>query len=196
MNLVKKRLKNIRLGSGKTHGQLELPKAAPLVYPYLDCAAARAMDGKEREAEGTREKMKSAGAWVQDYMARKAQASYPKTPGSSLAVPESGRKEFVARFNDPNHPVNYGKLTSVLTGGLMGNKPCLLNGLRLPSGNHKTPRELLEKTPGIVKKVLQQDVLYLLIVSMPTEEELKQSIAQLEHLMQQSGQCLPRQPSH
>lgn len=145
MNLVKKRLKNIRLGSGKTHGQLELPKAAPLVYPYLDCAAARAMDGKEREAEGTREKMKSAGAWVQDYMARKAQASYvsttllifvgqsfahrnqeAKNPGSSLAVPESGRKEFVARFNDPNHPVNYGKLTSVLTGGLMGNKPCLI----------------------------------------------------------------------
>lgn len=74
MNMVKKHLKNIRLASGKTHGQIELPVAAPFVHPDLDRAAARAMEGKGRVAEGSREKVKSAGAWVQDYMDRKAQA--------------------------------------------------------------------------------------------------------------------------
>ncbi|PIG81841.1 hypothetical protein AARAC_003683 [Aspergillus arachidicola] len=210
MNTVKKRLKNIRLASGKTHGQIELPEAAPLVYPDLDRAAARAMEGNGREAEGTREKMKSAGAWVQDYMDRKAQASYEaKNPGSSLAVPESGRKGFVSRYNDPNHPVNNRKLTSVLSGGLIGSKPGLIeraatsirelqDSKRIARGEppsepikEKWQRYQRKKKPSLAKKVLQQDVLYLLIVNMPTEEELQQSIAQLEHLMQQAGQRVP-----
>ncbi|KAE8337988.1 hypothetical protein BDV24DRAFT_153876 [Aspergillus arachidicola] len=210
MNTVKKRLKNIRLASGKTHGQIELPEAAPLVYPDLDRAAARAMEGNGREAEGTREKMKSAGAWVQDYMDRKAQASYEaKNPGSSLAVPESGRKGFVSRYNDPNHPVNNRKLTSVLSGGLIGSKPGLIEraatsirelqdskriARREPPSEpikEKWQRYQRKKKPSLAKNVLQQDVLYLLIVNMPTEEELQQSIAQLEHLMQQAGQRVP-----
>ncbi|KAB8218028.1 hypothetical protein BDV33DRAFT_193084 [Aspergillus novoparasiticus] len=210
MDMVKKRLKNIRLASGKTHGQIELPEAAPLVYPDLDRAAARAMEGNGKEAEGTREKMKSAGAWVQDYMDRKAQASYEaKNPGSTLVVPESGRKGFVSRYNDPNHPVNNGKLTSVLTGGLIGSKPGLIeraatsiresqDSRRIARGEppsepikEKWQRYQRKKKPGLAKKVLQQDVLYLLIVNMPTEEELQQSIAQLEHLMQQAGQRVP-----
>ncbi|KAE8332858.1 hypothetical protein BDV39DRAFT_199859 [Aspergillus sergii] len=189
-----KAVKNIRLASGKTHGQIELPEAAPLVYPDLDRAAERTMEDKGREAEGTREKMKSAGAWVQDYMDRKAQASYvkAKNPGSSLAVPESGRKGFVSRYNDPNHPVNNGKITSVLTGGLIGSKPGLIEraatsiresqvSRRIARGEppsepikEKWQRYQRKKKPGLAKKVLQQDVLYLLIVNMPTEEELQQ----------------------
>ncbi|KNG80942.1 hypothetical protein ANOM_011026 [Aspergillus nomiae NRRL 13137] len=210
MNMAKKRLKNIRLASGKTHGQIELPDAALLVYPDLDHAAAREMEGKGEEDEGTRERMKSAGSWVQDYFDRKVQASYEaKTPGSSLAVPESGRKGFVSRYNDPNHAVNNGKLTSVLTGGLLGSKPGLIeratNSIkesqevkRLARGEppsepikEKWQRYQCKKKPGLAKKVLQQDVLYLLIVNLPTEEELQQSIAQLEHLMQQTAQSVP-----
>ncbi|KAF9894969.1 hypothetical protein FE257_004593 [Aspergillus nanangensis] len=206
MNVVKKQLKTIRLASGKTHGQLELPEAAPLVYPDLDLVATRAMEGKGMESEGTREKLKNAGVWVQDYMDRKAQATYEsKNLGSSLAVPETGRKGFVSRYNDPNHPVNNGKLTSVLTGGLMGNKPGLIerattsiresqDAKRIARG--ETPSEPLKekwqryqskKKPGLIKKVLQQDVLYLLVVNMPSEEELKQSVDQLERLMRLGG---------
>ncbi|KJK63850.1 hypothetical protein P875_00064666 [Aspergillus parasiticus SU-1] len=165
--------------SGKTHGLIELPEAAPLVYPDLDRAAARAMEGNGREAEKTREKMKSAGAWVQDYMDRKAQASYEaKNPGSSLAVPESGRKGFVSRYNDANHPVNNGKLTSVLTGGLIGSKPGLIeraatsiresqDSKRIARGEppsepikEKWQRYQRKKKPSLAKKLLQQDVLF------------------------------------
>ncbi|GAB1202543.1 hypothetical protein APSETT445_001161 [Aspergillus pseudonomiae] len=215
------------LASGRTYGHIELPDSAPLVYPDLDRAAARAMEGKGDEGEGIRERMKSAGSWVQDYFDRKAQASYvstvslifcgysfanrkqkAKNPGSSLAVPESGRKGFVSRYNDPNHAVNNGKLTSVLTGGLLGSNPGLIeratNSIkesqevkRLARGEplsepfkEKWQRYQCKRKPGLAKKVLQQDVLYLLIVNMPTEEELQQSIAQIEHLMQQTVQMI------
>ncbi|KAB8262060.1 hypothetical protein BDV32DRAFT_147709 [Aspergillus pseudonomiae] len=210
MNMAQKRLKNMRLASGRTYGHIELPDSAPLVYPDLDRAAARAMEGKGDEGEGTRERMKSAGSWVQDYFDRKAQASYEaRNPGSSLAVPESGRKGFDSRYNDPNHAVNNGKLTSVLTGGLLGSNPGLIeratNSIkesqevkRLARGEplsepfkEKWQRYQCKRKPGLAKKVLQQDVLYLLIVNMPTEEELQQSIAQIEHLMQQTVQSVP-----
>lgn len=36
---------------------------------------------------------------------------------------------------------------------------------------------------GLIKKVMQQDVLYLLIVNLPTEEEVQQSVASLERVM-------------
>jgi hypothetical protein len=43
-------------------------------------------------------------------------------------------------------------------------------------------------------KILQEDVMYLMIVNMPTEEELKQSVAELKHLMETEGRTLP--PGH
>ncbi|OGM49485.1 hypothetical protein ABOM_001622 [Aspergillus bombycis] len=117
--------------------------------------------------------MKSAGSWVKDYFDRKAQTSYKaKNPGSSLAGPESGRKGFVSRYNDPSHPVNNGQLTSVLTGGLLGSKLGLIewatNSIRESQeakGNardeppsepfkEKWQRCQCKKKPGLAKKVL------------------------------------------
>lgn len=46
--------------------------------------------------------------------------------GSALAVPESGRKAFVSRYNDPNHPANNEEVLSTFTGGLYVSKPVLL----------------------------------------------------------------------
>lgn len=33
---------------------------------------------------------------------------------------------------------------------------------------------------------MQQDVLYLLVVNLPTEEELQQSVARLEHIIDEA----------
>lgn len=38
-----------------------------------------------------------------------------------------------------------------------------------------------------IKKVMQQDVLYLLIVNLPNEQELRESVAQLENVMKQGS---------
>lgn len=81
MSKFKKGMKDIRLVSGKTYTQLELPEAAPLLYPDLDRAveAERQMHkgkGKGAEKESMKDKFKGAGEWVQDYMDRKSQAAY------------------------------------------------------------------------------------------------------------------------
>ncbi|KAJ5573484.1 uncharacterized protein N7459_007911 [Penicillium hispanicum] len=189
---AKQRIKGLRLASGQTHGEIELPEAAPLVYPDLDEVAARAMEGEAKsESAGPRDKLKGAGTWVQDYLDRKSQASFVsarfhalistrvrankdqelKHQGSSLSVPGSARKGFVSRYSDPNHPANNGNLVSVLTGGRMV--------VREKRKDHKR-----QKKPGLARKALQQDVLYLMIVNMPSQDEMQQSVAQLERFMQ------------
>lgn len=84
LSKIKKGLKDIRLTSGKTYGEIELPEAAELVFPDLDRAAMQASDGDEKEkgpAEGgISEKWKNAGTWVQDYFDRRAHAFYVGEP--------------------------------------------------------------------------------------------------------------------
>ena len=127
-----------------------------------------------------------------------------------MAVPESGRKAFTLRYNDPNHPANNGKLLSALTSGLYNPKPELIERAGMANKESqdkkraaqglppsepwkdKLRRKKKEQTEGL--KILQEDVIYLMIVSMPTEEELKESVAELRHLMETEGRTLP--PGH
>lgn len=68
---MKKQLNSMKSSSGKTHGELEMPEAAPLIFPDLDAMAA---------AEGSHSKKKSGlkktGVFLGDYFDRRAQASY------------------------------------------------------------------------------------------------------------------------
>lgn len=41
-------------------------------------------------------------------------------------------------------------------------------------------------TRRIIKKVLQQDVLYLLVVNLPSPEEVEESVAKLESIMNEA----------
>lgn len=44
---------------------------------------------------------------------------------------------------------------------------------------------------GLLKKVFQKDVLYFLVVNLPTDEELQQSVHDLEQIMSQAGAAGP-----
>ncbi|KAK7735760.1 hypothetical protein SLS63_003718 [Diaporthe eres] len=206
MSKLKKGMQNIRLVSGKTHGEIELPEAAALVFPDLDRAADTDLNqqgkGKEAVSESTKEKWKGAGKWVQDYLDRKAQASYEREhQGSSLAVPADSRPAFSSRFSDPNHPANSGSLISLLTGGSVNpaasrqerraarqdrralkreykDQRRMARG-RAPRGPRQPRRPKGQRKKGIIKKILQQDVLYLLIVNLPTEQEAIEANSQL-----------------
>lgn len=52
---------------------------------------------------------------------------------------------------------------------------------KAPMGPRRARRQKGRK--GIVRKILQQDVLYLLIVNLPSDQEVKQSVADLERMM-------------
>lgn len=80
MSKLKKGFRDMRVASGKTYTQVELPEAASLIYPDLDRAVEKQMqqDGDQKSADKTsvKDKFKGAGAWVQDYRDRKAQATF------------------------------------------------------------------------------------------------------------------------
>jgi hypothetical protein len=74
MSKANRGLQNMRLQSGTTNGVMELPEAAPLVYPDLD----RIESGERKTRLG------NAGAWVSDYFDRKAQANLVSTASATL----------------------------------------------------------------------------------------------------------------
>ena len=57
---MRQTLKNLKLSSGKTYGELELPEAAPLIFPALDELA----DGTSDEALKKQNKLKSSQKFV------------------------------------------------------------------------------------------------------------------------------------
>lgn len=92
MSGLKKGMKNLRLASGKTYTELELPEAAALIYPDLDRAVEDDVPGKGKgkgaEKAGVKDNLKGASAWVQDYLDRKAEAAYVSicTPPTNVAA--------------------------------------------------------------------------------------------------------------
>jgi hypothetical protein len=230
MSRLQKGLKDIRLSSGKTHGEIELPDAAALIYPDLDQVAAQALglENKDQlpEVVGMREKFRYAGTWVQDYLDRRAQAFYvsdissalmvlPLTlkqeaehQDSCLVVPYSQRAPMTSRFSDPSHPANSGSVISLLTGGAIhpanrrNERRVARQGRRSLRHEHRDVRRatrgqspIQPRRPYVprssrrdmIRKTLQQDVLYLLVVNLPSQEETQDSVAQLERVMQQAS---------
>jgi hypothetical protein len=120
--------------SGRTHGELQLPQAAPLIFPELDALP-------EGEKEGA---FKKGGRFLGDYFDRRAQARFEaENPDSKLNV--APRKEFASRFSDPNHPVYSGGLLTLASGGVIpgrgarraarrGLAPDDVNGQNAPAG--------------------------------------------------------------
>lgn len=163
---VREQLKGLKLSSGKTYGELEMPESAPLIFPALDAVAASPdQDGKKQS------KFKNSSKFVTDYLDRRAQASYvspllsytqslrnstdkpqaKENPNSTLAVEQSGTT-FASRYSDPNHPASSGSLVSLITGGaLVGGKE-----RRRTRREARGRRPRRERKGGLRKRLLQQ----------------------------------------
>lgn len=102
-----------------------------------------------------------------------------------------------SRSTGPSDPANNGKLISALSGGRLGNKPGLITraansikesrepkrGMGFPSERTREKNQRYQDKSGP-----QIDVQHLFIVNMPSEDEVQQSVALLEHLLRQTGQ--------
>jgi hypothetical protein len=120
---MKHSLQSIRVHSGVTKSEFEMPQAAELIYPKLDAAIAQviadpnAAKSEEAFASRMKNKFKGASAFVADYADRRAQAEYQITdPNSSLAK-STAKPSFASKLADPSHPINSGSIVSLLTGG-------------------------------------------------------------------------------
>ncbi|TAQ87812.1 hypothetical protein B7494_g3838 [Chlorociboria aeruginascens] len=173
---MKQQFKNLRLSSGKTFGEIEMPEAAPLIFPALDEIAR----GTSAEAVKKQNKLKSSQKYIADYFDRRAQATYAaENPDSSLAKIQSG---LASRYSDPNHPTNSGSLLPPIMGGSINHRA--EKNARKQSKRYKKavrkavrkgrpiPPEPEKKKDGIVKRKMKKDILYLMIVNMPSDEEL------------------------
>ncbi|EXJ87459.1 hypothetical protein A1O3_04419 [Capronia epimyces CBS 606.96] len=187
---MRQKLKTLRLSSGATKGEMSLPESAPLIYPALEAAL-------DRPAEMTPAKqnaLKSSTGFVASYLDRRAQAAYAGMyPDSklALAVPPPDKK-FASRFSDPNHPANSGSLLALLTGGKFDPKAkkrgrraqrrARRRGYELSEADIKNAEmgRLPRRRQGVIRRVLQQHVLYLTIVNLPTESEMKEMLQELD----------------
>jgi hypothetical protein len=124
MESMKHSLKSIRVKSGTTNGEFEMPEAAALVFPTVDEAlndlGTQAMAEEKKDeamAAKIKSKFKNASAFVADYADRRAQADYAmRNPNTALA--QAGpRPQFASKLADPAHPANSGSLLGLLTGG-------------------------------------------------------------------------------
>ena len=175
---------NIRLSAGVSKGEMSLPESAPLIYPALDAAAANAASTDQALSEKKQNALKSSGSFIADYLDRRAQAEYAgSNPNSKLASPPPS-KPFASRYSDPNHPANSGSILALLTGGHFDPKGpkrarraerrARKRGVALTETDIKNAE--MGRRPigrqGLIRRVLQKDVLYLTIVNLPTQQEM------------------------
>jgi hypothetical protein len=177
-------LRNLRLSSGVSKGEMSLPKSAPLIYPALDVAAANAASTDQALPEKKQSVLKSSGNFIAEYLDRRAQAEYAgANPNSKLTGPPPS-KQFASRYSDPNHPANSGTILGLLTGGHFDPKArrrgrraerrARRRGVPLTEADIKNAE--MGRRPmgrqGLIKRVLQKNVLYLMIANLPTAQEM------------------------
>ena len=139
--------------SGQTHGDLQLPAAAPLIFPALD-----ALPDTQKESA-----FQKSGAFLGDYFDRRAQAKFEvENPDSKLNV--APRKDFASRFSDPTHAVYSGGIATFVSGGAvqggrrMGRRAGRGNpegAQQQPDSNQTTGRRAGRRNPGAAQQ--QQD---------------------------------------
>jgi hypothetical protein len=177
-------LHNIRLSSGVSKGEMSLPESAPLIYPALDVAAANVASTDQALPEKKQSALKSSGNFIAEYLDRRAQAEYAgANPNSKLTGPPPS-KQFASRYSDPNHPANSGTILGLLTGGHFDPKArrrgrkaerrARRRGVPLAEADIKNAE--MGRKPmgrqGLIRRVLQKNVLYLMIVNLPTTQEM------------------------
>ncbi len=179
MEAMKNSLQSIRIKSGTTKGEFEMPEAAALVFPKVDAALEhlgnQAMsEEKNDEAMATKIKTKfqHAGAFVADYADRRAQAEYNMRNPTTTLAHVGAKPEFQSKLADPVHPANSGSLLGLLTGGtfdpLRRKRERRLarrerrNELRVAHGRAPRPirrdatGQRVKKRKGIISRILTQ----------------------------------------
>ncbi|KIW70034.1 hypothetical protein PV04_02345 [Phialophora macrospora] len=199
---LKQKLAKLRLTSGVSKGELSLPESAPLIYPAIDAAAQSALDSAEGASsasqsalpQSTKDKLQATGGFLASYLDRRAQASYAgEHPDSRLVMPPP-EKRFASRFSDPNHPANSGTILGLLTGGHFDPK-AKRRGRRAQRRAHRRGYELSpsdvknaemgrlpRRRQGVIRRVLHKDILYLTVVNLPSEAEMREIMGELERV--------------
>ncbi|KNB12927.1 hypothetical protein FOXG_12399 [Fusarium oxysporum f. sp. lycopersici 4287] len=173
-----------KTSSGKAYGDFALPEAAPLIFPTLDVLA----EADSEESRGLKQSLGEKRTYIQEYYDKRAQAQFALNRPDNLLANQQEAPKFTSRYADPSHPSNNGSLISLLTGGYV-DPTKLRRGFRgqasegqnqgQPSGarSDRQPGLPLPYKPvkAARKFLFNKDILYLMVVNMPTEDELREA---------------------
>ena len=119
-----------------------------------------------------------------------------------MDLPVNYDQPFKSKLSDPNHPAFQGGLFTLLSGGVIPPKDRRagrrsrkdINGQKYVR-NPYTPIGAL-KTLGNKRRMMKKGMLYLMIVNLPTEEELESARRQLQQMEQQQNANKPGMFGH
>jgi hypothetical protein len=169
----KSSLQDYKSSSGKMINE-QIPEVCPLVFPELDKAS-----GEEQQNA-----FKRSLNFARDYYDRRSQAEFAASnPDSKLNV--QGHR-FAGSYGDPTRFDNSGVI-GVATGGAIDPRRKRWerkNYMRQALGKKPVPsgQSGIGGREGLVTKVLKDNILYLMIVNMPSEEELQAAKAAVEEM--------------
>ena len=169
----KSSLQDYKSSSGKMTNQ-QIPEICPLIFPELDKAS-----GKQQQNA-----FKRSLNFARDYYDRRSQAEFAaRNPDSKLNAQE---QQFAGSYGDPTRFENSG-ITGVASGGAIDPRRKRWekrNNLRQRLGKKPVAsgQSGLGGREGLMKKVLKDNILYLMVVNMPSEEELQAAKVAVEEM--------------
>ncbi|KAK4064434.1 hypothetical protein Trihar35433_7951 [Trichoderma harzianum] len=174
-----------------SHGttNFEWPESAPLVFPTLDKLSDSAEGRQAVEEAGKKEPngMKRSMIFAMEYMDKRSQAQWANMHPESRLAQLNVKPEFHSRYADPNHPASSGSLLALLTGGAIGggvsdrkqarrDRKAARRDRRSQRREQRGPTILNTVGPGAlirgIRKIMHEDVLYLMIANLPSAEEM------------------------
>ncbi|KAL7904642.1 hypothetical protein GGI35DRAFT_462950 [Trichoderma velutinum] len=173
-----------------SHGttNFEWPESAPLVFPTLDKLADSAEGRQAVEEAGKKQPngMMRSMIFAMEYMDKRSQAQWANMHPESRLAQLNAKPEFHSRYADPNHPASSGSLLALLTGGAVGgrvsdrkqarrDRKAARRDRRSERREQRGPTVLNTVGPGALirglRKIMHEDVLYLMIANLPSAEE-------------------------
>ncbi|KAH8693884.1 hypothetical protein BGW36DRAFT_463516 [Talaromyces proteolyticus] len=210
---IQKFRQNMHVASGVTRGEIELPDAAELVFPNLDYVASQPSVGAKAKLKSANKFVQDyldrrAQAKYAADNPGSALTSYVPKFASKLSDPTAGMAQGGLR-GSPRRGDRRGRNSR---GGLIGlatqliantqdnqrsesryeddyNTRARYGGRPLQGGESANSAQYgtnqgRQKGGRGLKKLMQQDVLYLIIVNLPTEQEVRSNMRELEMAME------------
>ncbi|KAF7533667.1 hypothetical protein G7054_g6887 [Neopestalotiopsis clavispora] len=156
--------------SSTTTQEAQIPECAPLIFPQLD-----SLDEKKKGNS-----IKQFGSFLSDYYDRQAAAKFEAGHPESK-IPAAPRKEFASDYSDPTTKVGSGGLITMASGGKynpvgpLGKLRERVSERRAERGTNRSGimearKRRKENRP--LRRMLKQNALYLMVVNLPSQEEM------------------------
>lgn len=201
----KKKKNKFSIGDQKTVGILQLPECAPLVFPELEPYEEidDNLEDSEDRKRSFKDSMKTKKHFMSDYADRRAHMNLAARDGaSSLLIPEE-KRTMKNRLADPNDNFYHHPVVKLLMGGVprsFSSRPKEDSSEQdgETSKSTKSGKDVVKAMMGLggvdipglasaegapgqtfIKNALMENLLYLAIVDLPTQEEVERAKAKV-----------------